>query len=521
MAAAARRRHSLFGLVWLFVFVATALTGGRNPSRGDAQQMCMTASSLLNRGSLAITQVRNDVERAPNGRYYTKYPLLCVIQCIPALLLRNALRALDPGDPALETWLLALVPHALSATLALAILQLALELGASASTGTWLALAVLFTTPLWSAGRSLYSEILQCLLGVYLTLMALRMRQASRRSAFITAGVLCGLAINTKIVLAIWPIAILIDQSRERLDRERLVNLFACTLPGVLVGAIVWCAYNQLRFGQWFAQGYNNARDGTLGFSVPLASGLYGLLLSSGKSVFAYAPILVGSLFVLPHWWRTRRRDLLLLAVPVVFMLGITARWWSWGGDWAWGPRLIFPIIPLCALPLIELSKSPTLARRASSSLLAAAGFYVQVLGISVDPGVFLYDAAPIVRAVAGQYDPNTLRDGLVAVHFVPELNPIVAQQWLLTRYLTNAEWNAGSDYPWRSLGIPSWRPQEDPTPSRLDFWIERGSSVAAWTLEVVLVLATAFLAVLLYRRVAAENAKPTSDRSAGAQSLQ
>jgi len=512
MAEATTLPHSRFWLVWLFVFVATALTSGRNPNRGDAQQMCMAASSLLNRGSLAIAPVRNDVERAPNGRYYTKYPLLCVVQCIPALLLRNALRFLDRNDPALETWVLAIVPHALSATLLLAILQLAVALGASATTGTWLALAVLFTTPLWGAGRSLYSETLQSLLGVYIALSALRMRQASQRGAFILGGILCGLAINTKIVLAIWPVAILIDQSRERFDRQRVVNLCAYTLPGVLAGALAWVAYNQLRFGAWFAAGYNNARDGTLGFSVPLASGLYGLLLSSGKSVFAYAPILLGSLFVWSRWWRLRRRDLFLLGIPALFMLGVTARWWSWGGDWAWGPRLIFPIIPLLAMPLLDAWRTRSRAGRAALSLLAAAGFYIQVLGISVDPGVFLYDAAPIVRAVAGQHDPNTLRDGLVAVHFVPELNPIVAQHWLLTRYLSQADWNAESYYPWRSLGIPSWRPQEDPTPSRLDFWIDRNSSVAAWILEIALLLGTGVLAVLLTRDLITHRQQPSSD---------
>jgi hypothetical protein len=452
--------------------------------------MCLAAQSLLERGTLAIEPVRADVVRGPNGQFYAKYPLLCVVQCLPAWLLRDAMLRLAPKDDALEVWALALVPHALTATLALGIMQVAIELGATLYAAVGLSLLTIFTTPLWSAGRDLYSETLQTVLIVFITWLAIRARQAQRRAAFVWGGVLCGLALNAKILLAIMPIAFMVDQCHERFTRERIVNLLLA-MPGALAGVVLMLAYNRLRFGSMFAQGYDAHRDAALGFSVSMASGLYGLLLSSGKSLFIYAPILLASLRVLPGWYRARRRDLCLLAIPTLFILAVSARWWAWNGDWAWGPRLIVPIIPLLALPLLSWLERPGRARRISILLLACAGLYVQLLGLAFESSKFLWVVHPFTEAVAGKHDPVLLRDDLLPVHFVPELNPIAGQQWLLTRYLTQASWDAQADYPWKSLGIPSWRPVKDPTPKRLDFWLERGSSRAAWLLEFALVLLT------------------------------
>jgi hypothetical protein len=160
------------------------------------------------------------------------------------------------------------------------------------------------------------------------------------------------------------------------------------------------------------------------------------------------------------------------------------------------------PIIPLIALPLLSWLERPTRARRIGITLLASAGLYVQLLGLAFESSKFLWVVHPFTVAVAGTHDPVLLRDDLLPVHFVPELNPIAGQQWLLTRYLTQASWDAQSDYPWKGLGIPSWRPRKDPTPPRLDFWLERGSSRTAWLLEFALVSMTLVSGRSLLRRL-------------------
>ncbi|HEX4352788.1 MAG TPA: hypothetical protein VHZ95_07745, partial [Polyangiales bacterium] len=158
---------------------------------------------------------------------------------------------------------------------------------------------------------------------------------------------------------------------------------------------------------------------------------------------------------------------------------------------------------PLLALPAIDLFDRPSKLRLAAVSGIALLGFYVQLLGICVDPGRFLQLVRPVTQAVDGRYDPDRLRDDLLPIHFVPELNPILGQQWLLGRYLTRPPWKADSDYPWRSLGIPNWRPLENPTPKRLDFWLDARSSPGALSLELLLAISTLWLAAALARELA------------------
>ena len=507
-------------LLWGFVFTVLCVTASRNPQASDGRQMCHAASSLLQRGTFAIDPTRSDVVRGPDGNYYTKYPLLTVLQCVPALGLQTAARKLASADAMFEAWALGLVPHVLSATLALGIMQLALALGASVSAAVWLALLSVFTTPLWVAGRSLYSENLQAVLVIWITLMTVRARDARNWAAFIWVGVLCGLAINTKVVLAVMPLVLIVDQCHERVGRARLVRLLAGALPGIALGVLAFFAYNKLRFGGLLTQGYTAERDGALGFSVALPAGVHGLLFGSGKSVFLYAPILLGSVLAVPAWFRTRRRELWLIAIPALTTLGVSACWWAWAGDWAWGPRFLSSVVPLACLPLMRALMRPRKRTRLAILTLAALGLYVQVLGISIDAGSFLKTTWPMTRAIAGkQFGSVTLRDGILPVHFVPELNPIVGHQWLLLRYLRPSPWTEQSYYPWRGLGFQSWRPDVDPTPAHLDFWIDSGSSRTALLLEGVLAALALALGALLVKQLSSTSraccarARGTADR--------
>jgi hypothetical protein len=501
MPAQPIRTAKLSLLLWAFVFVVTCFTAGRNPRPGDAALMCHAARSLVQHGTFAIEPTRADVVRGPDGNHYTKYPLLTVLQCIPALGLRGAMHQFAPEDQMFEAWALAIVPHAVSATLALGTMQLGLALGASVPAAVVLALLVVFTTPLWAAGRTLYSENLQAMLAIWITLMAVRARDAARWAPFVCGGLLCGLAINAKVVLAVLPLAILVDQCHERWSRTRLIRLLVGALPGVVLGTLVFFAYNKLRFGGWLTQGYTAERDGALGFDVSLASGLYGLLLGSGKSVFLYAPILLASVAAIPAWLRTRSRDLRLIAIPTLTTLCVSACWWAWAGDWSWGPRLLTPILPLACLPVIDhLSRQRA---RLPVMALAALGLYVQLLSLTVEASSYLKTTRPMTKALVGkQFGSVMIRDGILPVHFVPEFNPIVGHQWLLIRYLQQSPWTEQSYYPWRSLGILSWRPEGDPTPAHLDFWIDASSSRAALMVETALGLLALALGVMLWQHV-------------------
>jgi|GEM_PF-2244431 len=130
---------------------------------------------------------------------------------------------------------------------------------------------------------------------------------------------------------------------------------------GPVVACIVQLGYNYLRYG--------DVRNGLLrtgyerepGFSTPLLEGLGGLLFSPGKSLFLYAPALI--LAPLGLWLMYRRGGspgrlaaILILAQTVVSLI-FNALWWAWTGNFAWGPRLIVPVLPLLAWPLASVGE--------------------------------------------------------------------------------------------------------------------------------------------------------------------
>jgi hypothetical protein len=198
--------------------------------------------------------------------------------------------------------------------------------------------------------------------------------------------------------------------------------LLAFGLPLLLAGLVLlW--HNLVRFGHPLASGYDDE-----GFTTPLYVGLYGLLFSTGKSIFLYTPI---SLLALPAYrvlWRRRPAETLLASGSVLVTLLYYGAWWAWYGGWCWGPRFLVPVLPLLVLPLGAL----LIERRWSRwvvLVLALAGLVVQLLGT-------LVDFNPYIVEITGSDPANEAR-----YLFLPWLSPLVGHLGYLVKgqYLTVA----------------------------------------------------------------------------------
>ncbi|CAA9271441.1 MAG: Cell division protein FtsK [uncultured Chloroflexi bacterium] len=125
--------------------------------------------------------------------------------------------------------------------------------------------------------------------------------------------------------------------------------------------------------------------------SLPLWTGLRGLLFSPGKSLFLYSPWL---LLALPGgvllWRRHRRLAALFTVFPavVVVLYGMKLVWHGGG----WGPRYLVPMVPLlsiAAAPAVEWLLERGRATRGVLVGLAAVSVGVQLLGVAKDPEQF------------------------------------------------------------------------------------------------------------------------------------
>ncbi len=131
--------------------------------------------------------------------------------------------------------------------------------------------------------------------------------------------------------------------------------------------------------------------------SLPIWIGARGLLLSPGKSLLLYAPVLILAVIGMPAFWRRHRTEgLLFLVTPWLFILVFSMKTvWHGGG---WGPRYLVMIVPFLAMtaaPVAQFLVSRGGSRltgcllRAGCGLLLAFSGAVQVVGVTKHPNLY------------------------------------------------------------------------------------------------------------------------------------
>ncbi len=247
-----------------------------------------------------------------------------------------------------------------------------------AGTGVSLAVAgtYLLATPALNYGRTFFSETAGGALLLAATLLVVpppgEVAPAPRR--VVAAGALLGGMVWLKPAFALFLVApglvvvvlwLLAARSTEQKSPPALLRRAATAVLlysiGPLIAGVVQILYDLLRYAPladaWRRTGYEKEP----GFTTPLFEGLGGLLFSPGKSLFLFAPPL---LLVPLGLWLTYRRGLLsgrvaavLVAAQTLASLLFNATWWAWTGNFAWGPRLIMPVLPLLAWTLAPVGQ--------------------------------------------------------------------------------------------------------------------------------------------------------------------
>jgi hypothetical protein len=199
------------------------------------------------------------------------------------------------------------------------------------------------------------------------------------------------------------------------------VRVAACLAPSI---ALVLFS-NYIRYHSVLDRGYAGES-----FSNPLLVGVYGILLSSGKSILLFSPpLLLGIL----GWRRFSQRatsDAWLFLTIFCGQVVLFAKWWDWSSDDAWGVRFLIPGVLLMCIPMVTI-----VDRRAIIIPLAVAGILVQLLAVTVGglDYVMLVRAEPARREAlyVGGVDRIDFED----IRFDPSYSQIVGN-WILLRHL-------------------------------------------------------------------------------------
>ncbi len=404
--------------VWLFAsfqffYLLTSTGRVRTP---DEYNTLYTTESLVLRGSTAVPQAvqlhnfygRYDLYGQPRAAYPPGQALLCT----PWYALGQYLLARLPGVPADDTDLLVGFSSCLSSATFSALtvtffFLLLVGIGIASRVSLFAAAMVGLGTPVFAYSAWLFSEPLSAavFVGVALLLFGRGHERIPLRPAFV-AGLVLGLAtiIRPTNVLAIpvFAVAVLVRDGKPALRAAFVLGAASA------VGVVALLSHNALLFGGPFEFGYPAIAEGAKrlnAFDTPLVKGLYGFLLSPGKSVFVFAPPVILALAGLRRLWKLERGAATVAMVLPSIYLFFFARYTQWEGGYCVGPRYMVPSIVLLCLAL-----GPILAEgaaRISAASVRKLALLLLVLGASVQcvslATSFMEDQVPRGR----YYDAN------------------------------------------------------------------------------------------------------------------
>jgi hypothetical protein len=441
---------------------------------GDEAYMIRVAKQMATKGQIGFSERElqdnpgaiDFLARGPDGLYYTKWGLGQSLIELPLLWIHQVFREPPLSDRAdqrqayavSEFMTLILCPSVLSAFGCVLIYLFALRLNYSKRISILLSLLYGLATMVWPYSKSLMSEAtlnVAILGGVY---GASSYVVKPSRARLALAGACLGFALVTKItslLIAVVVVFYLLAACRKRTTLRDLV-LFFC--PPFLAFAGIQAWHNFIRYGDIWQFGYG-AGWGALGFATPLYVGLWGLLVSPGKSFFLYTPLAILSVLSFKSFFRKNKAEaLLFLSIVIIYTLP-HARWCLWAGDWAWGPRFLLVIVPyvilLCGSYFEEWGRKPRLAQKAAYCLIALS-LGMQALGSAIHPYSFIEFRYPVVAGLlskeipaysyADSYSENAF------INFSPMFSHIVGNWWLLKHMLIN--YDLRSDVPWKAIGV-------------------------------------------------------------------
>jgi hypothetical protein len=163
---------------------------------------------------------------------------------------------------------------------------------------------------------------------------------------------------------------------------KKAVSQCLALLAPIALGQLGTWTYNVYRFGNWLEYGYLGVR-----WDTPILLGLYSQLLSPGKGLLVYAPVLLIGILGLPMFQSQHKSWALLTLALVILWLVPHSLYNDWSGGGGWGPRLLLPIVPLLFFPagVIFGRWNRHILGRLTLACLIVLSVLVQVLGISAN----------------------------------------------------------------------------------------------------------------------------------------
>lgn len=251
-------------------------------------------------------------------------------------------------------------------------------------------------------------------------------RRSPSGTSWALTGFAAGGALATKpyACLMLPALAILLWPGLKGMLRPEQLRISASFVLPLLLWAVAIAIYNAARFDGPTDFGYTSA---ALTVAMPL--NFMGLLISPGKGLVFYSPLVVLGALGLSRLWREDRS---LAGALIVLFLTITAfsaasTYW---GDEVWGPRYIVPVAWTLLVPIAWWVDSRV--RRQALVAVAAVAVVVQIVAVSASYTRYLTVVKGLtgvtVYGERGGIDREQSPYGDDPPRWIAELSPLLLQ---------------------------------------------------------------------------------------------
>lgn len=419
----------LYSLCFLFFAAIYLLSMGGHFYSYDDRFRFETTKAMVERGELLVS--------LPPGspQVYSKYGIVQPVLSIPLYLLGKNFIGTGEGFEHFDQVMVSTFMQITTALLMLVIFLILRELKYSKRASLGAVVTIAFSTMFWPYAKFYFTEPFNTLCLMFAFWQLLRFKSTGSNQNILASGVALGIGgVNATMlfatavpILGLYAIWILWPRPEGVCTnwKQSLIKLLWFGVP-MVIGLAFLLGFNEFRYGSPFKTGYEGDRgfktiiqDGKPGFSIPWFVGLYGLLLSAGKSVFLYNPPLVMALACLGRFTRRAKAEAWVIIGIGLVWLAFYCKWWAWHGDICWGPRYLLPALGFAFLPLAEAWegwRQRSWGFKALFAILIGAGLAVQFLAIS----------APFAAYFQATEGPRQSRWHLL--HYVPHFSPLWGQ---------------------------------------------------------------------------------------------
>lgn len=387
-------------LIGAFLLSLYILTMGGHTSSPDEEGMFYVAQSIVSAGTFSIPAnypgTGTTLMKGESGRLYSPSGFANSVMEAPFVALGHAIANIYPAK--YRSFITRLVTNLLdplvTALTAVTLFFVCLELGYSPRVATALSAAFGISTIAWPYSKYLWSEPVTTF---WLLLSVLLLLHGARDRSWVWelgSGLCIGWSIASKVAtgialigFAVYFMLTLYQSLRSASVLTKVITVIvkiAAFGVGCLIMLLMIGLYDYVRFGSMVATGY-----GQPPFNFLQIHGLEGLLVSPGKSIFIYSPLLILAIPGLAYFTRRRLKEATLITLIFLSQLFLYGAFVAWHGDAAWGPRYLVPITALLLLPIgsliVEARGIWSYIVRGAFVVLAAAGVLVQLGGVLVN----------------------------------------------------------------------------------------------------------------------------------------